>query len=63
MEVLESRALAPGQALHLVRMADRVMVLASHAGGCTLLESRSWPLEAESSRAGPHRAARAEASS
>jgi flagellar biogenesis protein FliO len=40
MEVIESRALCPGHALHLVRVADRVMALATHNGGCTLLEAR-----------------------
>jgi flagellar biogenesis protein FliO len=40
MEVIESRALCPGHALHLVRIADRVMALATHSGGCTLLEAR-----------------------
>jgi flagellar biogenesis protein FliO len=40
MEVIESRALCPGHALHLVRVADRVMALATHSGGCTLLEAR-----------------------
>jgi flagellar biogenesis protein FliO len=40
MEVIESRALCPGHALHLVRVADRVMALATHSAGCTLLEAR-----------------------
>ena len=42
MEVVESRPLAPGHTLHLVRVADRVMALATHNGGCTLLETRGW---------------------
>jgi flagellar biogenesis protein FliO len=42
MEVIESRALAPGHTLHLVRVADRAMALTTHAGGCTLLETRPW---------------------
>jgi flagellar biogenesis protein FliO len=42
MEVIESRTLAPGHTLHLVRIADRVLALATHSGGCTLLESRPW---------------------
>jgi flagellar biogenesis protein FliO len=42
MEVIESRALAPGHTLHLVRVADRAMALATHGGGCTLLEARPW---------------------
>ena len=42
LEVIESRALAPGHTLHLVRVADRVLALATHSGGCTLLEARPW---------------------
>jgi flagellar biogenesis protein FliO len=42
LEVLESRVLGPGHALHLVRVADRVIALATHSGGCTLLETRPW---------------------
>jgi flagellar biogenesis protein FliO len=39
IEVLESRTLCPGHNLHLVRVADRVLALATHSSGCTLLES------------------------
>jgi len=42
MEVIESRGLGPGHTLHLVRVADRVMALATHSAGCTLLEARPW---------------------
>jgi flagellar biosynthetic protein FliO len=42
MEVIESRPLGPGHTLHLVRVADRAMALATHGGGCTLLEARPW---------------------
>jgi len=42
MEVIESKPLAPGHTLHLVRVADRVMTLATHSSGCTLLEARPW---------------------
>lgn len=42
MEVIESRQLGPGHTLHLVRVADRVMAVATHHGGCTLLEARPW---------------------
>ena len=42
MQLLESRSLAPGHTLHLVRIADRVLALATHNGGCTLLEARPW---------------------
>lgn len=50
LEVIESRALSPGHTLHLVRIADRALALATHSGGCTLLEARPW---AELSRAVP----------
>ena len=40
LEILESRGLAPGHTLHLVRVADRVLALATHGAGCTLLEAR-----------------------
>jgi len=40
LEVIESRTLCPGHALHLVRVADRVMALATFNGGCLLLEAR-----------------------
>jgi flagellar biogenesis protein FliO len=42
MEVIESRTLAPGHTLHLVRIADRVLALSTHSGGCTLLEARPY---------------------
>jgi flagellar biogenesis protein FliO len=42
LEVIESRTLAPGHTLHLVRVADRAMALTTHGGGCTLLEARPW---------------------
>ena len=42
LEVVESRTLAPGHTLHLVRVADRAMALATHGSGCTLLEARPW---------------------
>src|SRR5206468_2910448 len=42
MEIVESRALAPGHSLHLVRIADRVIALATHGTGCTVLEARPW---------------------
>jgi len=42
MEVIESRTLGPGHTLHLVRIADRVLALATHNGGCTLLEARPY---------------------
>ena len=38
LEVLESRALAPGQTLHLVRAPGGTLVVATHSGGCTVLD-------------------------
>ena len=55
MEVIESRGLGTGHTLHLVRVADRVMALATHGTGCTLLEVRPW---SELQRAGPSEARR-----
>ncbi|MCW5976760.1 MAG: FliO/MopB family protein [Bryobacteraceae bacterium] len=43
MESVERLALGPQHALHLVRMGDRGLVVAVHAGGCTLIDSRPWP--------------------
>ena len=43
IQVVESRPLGPGQVLYLVRVADRMMLIATHGGGCTLLETRPWP--------------------
>ena len=42
MEVIESKRLGPAHTLHLVRVADRVLALATHGGGCTMLEARPW---------------------
>lgn len=42
LEVVESRMLAPGHALHLVRIADRGILIETHAGGCTPLERGPW---------------------
>lgn len=39
LEPLERIALSPHHALHLVRFGDRLLLIAAHAGGCTLLES------------------------
>jgi flagellar biogenesis protein FliO len=40
IEVVESRGIAPGHMLHLVRIGGRAMTLATHSSGCTLLEAR-----------------------
>ncbi len=42
IELVERIALSPGQALHLVRFGSRALLIASHAGGCTLVESLPW---------------------
>lgn len=42
LEVIESRTICPGHTLHLVRVGDRMMALATHSGGCTLIDSRPW---------------------
>lgn len=42
IEVLDSSRLAPGHAVHLVRVGDRGLLVAAYAGGCTLLEARAW---------------------
>ncbi len=54
LESLDRLALSPQHALHLVRAADRVLILVTHAGGCTLL-ARLPPAAAEA--AGVRRAA------
>jgi flagellar biogenesis protein FliO len=40
IEIVESRGIAPGHMVHLVRVEGRVMTLATHSSGCTLLEAR-----------------------
>jgi flagellar biogenesis protein FliO len=37
LESLDRLVLSPQHVLHLVRAADRVLILVTHAGGCTLL--------------------------
>jgi flagellar biosynthetic protein FliO len=39
LEAVERLPLSPQHALHLVRVADRVLLIGVHASGCTLLES------------------------
>ena len=41
-EAIERVPLSPHHALHLVRFGDRALLIAAHAGGCTLLESSAW---------------------
>jgi len=42
IEVVERVALSPQHALHLVRLGSRALLIASHAGGCTLVENVPW---------------------
>lgn len=42
IEVIERVVLSPQHTLHLVRFGDRVLLVAAHAGGCTLLETGAW---------------------
>jgi flagellar biogenesis protein FliO len=42
LEPIERVALSPQHALHLVRFGDRALLVATHAGGCSLLESAVW---------------------
>lgn len=42
IELVERVTLGPQHALHLVRLGTRALVVASHAGGCTLIESVPW---------------------
>ena len=39
LEVVESRMLAPGHALHLVRVAGRGVLLETHAAGCAPIDN------------------------
>ncbi len=39
---VERLPLAPGTTLHLVRMADRAVLISVSPGGCRLLESLPW---------------------
>jgi len=42
IELVERIALSPGHDLHLVRLGSHALLIASHAGGCTLVESMPW---------------------
>jgi flagellar biogenesis protein FliO len=42
LESVERLSLSPQHSLHLVRMADRALLVAVHASGCSLLETRPW---------------------
>lgn len=40
MQVLERLPLTPQHSLHLVRIEERIVVVASGPGGCSVLEER-----------------------
>jgi len=42
LEPLGRLPLSPQHTLHLVRVGDRALLIGSHPGGCSLLESLSW---------------------
>ena len=42
MECVERVALGPQQALHLVRLGDRALLVASSPAGCALLHNLAW---------------------
>ena len=50
LEAIERLALSPQHTLHLVRVADRALLIGAHSSGCTLLES--LPLSALADRTG-----------
>ncbi len=39
IEAMERLVLSPHHTLHLVRVADRALLIGAHAAGCTLLDS------------------------
>lgn len=42
MEVVERLPLSPQQGLHLVRLGERALVVASSPSGCSLLANLDW---------------------
>jgi flagellar biosynthetic protein FliO len=44
LKCVERVALGPQQSLHLLRLGDRALLVASSPTGCTLLESFPWRL-------------------
>jgi len=42
LESVGRLALGPQQTLHLVRLGDRALLVASSPSGCTLLETLAW---------------------
>ena len=52
LEAIERLPLSAQHALHLVRVADRAVLVAVHSAGCTMLESRPWEEVAGTPRPG-----------
>jgi flagellar biogenesis protein FliO len=44
IQVIERMALTPHHSLHLVRVADRTMLIAASPAGCSILEGFSEPV-------------------
>jgi flagellar biogenesis protein FliO len=42
LELVERVALSPQNALHLVRVGAKALIIASHAGGCALIDTVPW---------------------
>ena len=42
LEVVERLPLTAQHTLHLVRVADRALLVAVHTSGCSLIDSRPW---------------------
>lgn len=42
LEIIERLPLTPNHSLHLIRVADRALLIGVAPGGCTLLETREY---------------------
>lgn len=46
LEAIERLALTPQHSLHLIRLADRLMLIALSPSGCSLIDNAEWkPIE------------------
>ena len=45
LESLDQLRLTPQQSIHLIRFEEKIFLIATHVGGCTVLEQREWPSE------------------
>ncbi len=59
LEAVERLPLSGQHCLHLIRLADRALLVAVHGAGCTLIESRPWR-EVEGAEPSPRERAGAE---